>query len=203
MKKVVIKILIGLLTILVIWSLLTFWVEAPGENKTWQAGNSLSGKKVLIVYDPDPFYNLDQQVCEAFGNVLVKNGWHVNYETTTATKKRKDKNFNIYVFCANTYNWAPDWSITSLIKKDMVLKGKKVVALTVGGGSTTRAQRLFENVIIEKGGVLAGSRAYWLWRPNDDCRLKEPNVKVAVEMAKKFGEEIVLGVSLESKDAGK
>lgn len=203
MKKVLIKMLIGLLTILAIWTILTFWAEAEGESKTWEAGNSLSHKKVLIVYDPDPFYNLDQQVCEAVGNVLAKNGWHVTYQTVKAAKKRSNTKFSLYVFCANTYNWSPDWSITSFIKKDIVIKGKNVAALTLGGGSTRRAQRLFENEIIERGGVLLGSRAYWLWRPNDDSRLKESNVKIAVEIAEKFGKEIVVSIKSDSDEIRK
>lgn len=194
MKKIFNKIIIGLIALLAIWAFLTLWAEGKGKSKTWERGNPSSLKKVLIVYDPDPFYNLDQQVCEGFGKALEDSGWHVTYATVAAAHKMNTDSFTLYVFCANTYNWSPDWAITSYIKKKVVIKEKNVVAITVGGGSTISAKYVFEKSIKESGGILLGSQTYWLWQPNDESRLKEPNSKVAAEMAEKFGKEILVKI---------
>lgn len=190
MKKILNITLIGLSAILVIWTILTFWAEGIGTNKTWETGNPSSVKKALIVYDPDPFYNLDQQVCEGFGKALADSGWHITYATVAAASKMKADSIALYVFCANTYNWSPDWAVTGFIEKNVVLKDKNVVAITVGGGSTARSKRVLADIIKESGGILLGSETYWLWQPNDETRMEEPNSKIAVEMAEKFGEEI-------------
>ncbi len=39
------------------------------------------------------------------------------------------------------------------------------------------------------GAKVMEARSFWLFRPNDEARLKEPNRQVALEMAKKFGED--------------
>ncbi|MBC7389400.1 MAG: hypothetical protein H7329_09340 [Opitutaceae bacterium] len=55
------------LVVAVLWTGLTFWAQSEGPSQQWELGNPKSSKKVLIVYDPDPFYNLDEQVYRFFG----------------------------------------------------------------------------------------------------------------------------------------
>jgi hypothetical protein len=196
MKKVINKILIGLSGTLAFMAILTLLSEGKGKSKTWEKGDPSSLKKVLIIYDPDFFYNLDQQVCEGFGKALADSGWHVTFATVAAASKLKIDNFILYVFCANTYYWSPDWAITGFIKKNIVLKDKNVVAITVGGSDTKRAKRILEDIIKENGGILVGSETYWLLKPNDESRMKESNIKIAVEMAEKFGGEIIEKIKL-------
>jgi hypothetical protein len=42
--------------------------EKEGPYDKFNIGN-LNAQKALILYDPDPFYNLDQQICESIGHV--------------------------------------------------------------------------------------------------------------------------------------
>ena len=51
----------------VVWILLTLWVQRTSANKTWQLGNAAKGPLALIVFNPDPIYNLDEQISLAFG----------------------------------------------------------------------------------------------------------------------------------------
>ncbi|MEL6141170.1 MAG: hypothetical protein AAFU67_06100, partial [Bacteroidota bacterium] len=98
---------------------------------------------------------------------------------------------HLYVFCANTYNYAPDWGVSRFIKTNHdLLKNKKVVAITLGAGSTESAQKKMEKLIRKKSANLLASKAYWLSRPNDESKPGENNVKVAIDMARKFGQEI-------------
>ena len=67
------------------------------------------------------------------------------------------------------------------------LKGKSVVAITLGSGSTAAAQKALEKLILDRGGQLLDSRSLWLLKPNDELRPEESNVKVSVSMAYAWG----------------
>lgn len=191
MKKFWKRLVKVLLAIAVLWVLLTIWAEGVGPKKIFQVGTGGARGTALIVYDPDPFYNLDRQVCEAFGNILADSGWKIKIASVAAAKQFNDSSVNLYVFCANTYNWAPDWAVTRFIKSDALLAGKKAVAITLGGGSTRRAKRIFENIIKNKNADLIDSKTFWLWKPNDESRMKERNVDVAVDKVRQWAKTIV------------
>jgi hypothetical protein len=180
-----------LLVIAVLWMILTLWAERQGPKRFQKLGTDNNSLKAVIIYDPDPFYNLDQQVCEAFAKVLADSGWSVSISTVAATKQFSDSGVGFYVFCANTYNWAPDWAITRYIKNHSALANKKVVAITLGGGTTARSQKLFENIIKSKEANLIDSKNFWLWRPNDESRMKDKNTQVVVDMVKQWATKII------------
>ena len=180
-----------ILIIILVWTGLTLWVEAEGPERNWQSGNDTKGRKALIVFDPDPIYNLDEQVCQAFARVLADNGWFVQTFTVKAAKKKLLTDYDLYLFCANTYNWAPDWAITRYIKKHLDITGKKTISITLGSGSTKRAKRIFENTILDKGGHMADSRTFWLLRPNDESRIKEKNVIVALSEVEEWAKGLI------------
>lgn len=181
----------ALLAILIIWIVLTVWVEKEGPYDKWNMGNLDAPKKALILYDQDPFYNLDQQICESVGRALAENGFNVTIATVAAVKDVKTTDFQLYVFCANTYNWEPDWAICRAVEKQMLITDKYVIAITLGAGSTTNSQKVFEKRIKSKKANVLASKSFWLWRPNDASRTEESNVKVAVEMSKEWAYSIV------------
>jgi hypothetical protein len=194
MKKIWKQLLKVSLAIAVLWTALTIWAENAGPKRLLHIGANGKNGNALIVYDADPIYNLDQQVCEAFGNVLADSGWNVTIATVASANEMKDSSFHLYVFCANTYNWRPDWAVSGFIKNHLSLKNKNVVAITIGSGSTKEAQDAFEKIIANKEAKLIGSRSYWLLKPNDESRQKEKNVKVAVDMTKSFATEVVKNI---------
>ena len=180
------KILAG---IVIVWGITTLIAESSSKEKTSLIGKKIAKKNALIVYDPDPFYNLDEQVCLGFAEGLSTEFWLAKIVTVSAAYKLEEE-FDLYVFCTNTYNYAPDWAISTFIKRNKDLKGKPVVAITLGAGSTDRAQRLLEEKIKAKNANLIDSKTFWLMRPNDESRMEESNVKVAVDMARAFGTEV-------------
>ena len=188
MKKWAKKIITILGIIALFWTILTFIAQIEGPEKTAVFGSPNAEKTALVVYDPDLFYNLDEQVCHSFAKGLESNGWLIKVATVAAAKQMDIQSFDLYVFCANTYNWAPDWPITGFIR-NLDLNGKQVAAITLGSGSTKRAKRIFESNIKDRGANLLGSKTYWLMRPNDESRIDESNISVAVEMAYDFGRE--------------
>lgn len=176
------------LLILVSWVILTIYVEQTGPAKQWMFGKSY-GKKTLIVFDPDPFYNLDEQVCVAFGKAIASDSMAVTIATVAAAKHLEPNAYDVLVYCANTYNWRPDWSIKHYIEKRPLAASALVVAITLGTGSTESSRKHFETTITTSGGKLIESYSLWLWRPNDETKTGR-NVDVAVTLANKWGKQI-------------
>lgn len=178
-----------IISIALIWTAATLITQYSGNGEVVETGSEYHTEKALIVYNPDPFYNLDFQICKSFANGLLSQNISSTICTTKNLKADDYHHYNLYVFCANTYNFAPDWEIVKAIKK-LPLKNENVVALTVGAGSTKRAKNKVEQLLKSKSANLLDSKAYWLLRPNDEDRTKENNVQVANDKANQFGKEI-------------
>lgn len=181
-----------IIAVIIIWALLTFWAESKGKAKQWTYGKLSSPQKVLIIYDPDPFYNLDEQLCRAFAEELRDK--QVIVATVAAAEQMEELQFDLYVLCTNTYNWQPDWALSRFVKKSLELKNKPVIAITLGSGSTGTSQKTFEKLILKKEANLVDSRSFWLLKPNDENRLNENNVKVAVSMVHDWARGLVTGL---------
>lgn len=175
--------------ILAIWIILTFWAEAKGPARSLDLGMTNTGKKVLVVYDPDPIYNLDEQVCQTFAEALAAEGMQVKIATVAAAAMPDLQGYDVFVCCANTYNWRPDWAIANFINTTP-LENKPVVAITLGSGSTKASQKALERLITKKKSLLMDSRTYWLMRPNDESRMEESNVKVCLSLVTDWAREV-------------
>ncbi|GAB3949580.1 hypothetical protein GCM10028805_26060 [Spirosoma harenae] len=189
MKTLIKPAAITAMSVALVWLILTVWVERTGPKRSWELGNPKSSHTVLIVYDPDPFYNLDEQISRSFGKALADHGFFVRIASVAALNQSPQPT-DSYVFCANTYNWRPDWAVRDFIRKQDILSGRPVVAITIGSGSTETSQKSLEKVVLEKKGVLLDSRSFWLSRPNDEARIDESNSKVAVSMAYQWGGKV-------------
>ena len=190
MKKLLKVAGIASVLIMAVWVSLTLWAEGKGPKKMWSQGNVTSPQKVLIVYDPDPLYNLDEQVSRSFGQALADNGMRVRVVTVKKAMELENTSYALYVFCANTYNWRPDWALSNYIDNQVSLSKKKVVAITLGSGSTEASQLALEKLIRSKGALLFDSRSLWLLKPNNESLTKESNVAISVSMAYSWGQEI-------------
>ncbi len=190
MKKTLTITGIAVLAIGASWAFLTVWAERTGPKRSWQLGSQTAKRRALIVYDPDPFYNLDEQVSRSFGQALADKGMHVTVATVAAVPEVDHQSIDLYVFCANTYNFRPDWAVSDFIEKQPNLADKSVVAITLGSGSTEASQEALETLIRDKKAHMLDSRSLWLLKPNDEARIQESNVAVSVSMAYSWGEEI-------------
>ncbi|MBT8184185.1 MAG: hypothetical protein KJN76_05050 [Eudoraea sp.] len=195
-RKTIKRMLIwSVLSIALLWIGLTIYVQAPGSAQTFSYGNADVGRTALIVYDPDPFYNLDEQLCKSFAEGLATKSWQVRVATVRAADQINADETDLFVFCANTYNWAPDRGIKNFITSAAALKEKPVVAITLGSGSTARASRLLEELITSQGGQLLSSKQYWLMRPNDEGVADKSNIAIAKEQVFLLGTEIATKLS--------
>ena len=186
--RISLKIIIG---IALLWGALTFYVQGEGPVFSTFLGEAEAKQTALILYDPDPFYDLDAQVCLGIGEVFSQHGWRVQVSSVKAMQQAPRSDYNLYVFCANTYNWAPDKALVQIIRNWPNLDRKNAIAITLGSGSTARAQRLLEKELLARKVNVLGSRSLWLMRPNDEDRMDEENVDVAVSMAKSWAKSLV------------
>jgi hypothetical protein len=188
-KKRLRYLLIALLAVLLPWAGLTVYVERQGPAQEWELGND-GRYEVLIVFDPDPFYNLDEKVCRSFANGLVQNGLSVKIATVAAAEAIDQREFQTFVYCANTYNWRPDWAVTGFIKTNIASNSRSAVTITLGAGSTESSRKHLDELVKESGSTLLNSYSLWLWRPNDESKPEQPNVALAESMAYAWGVEI-------------
>lgn len=175
--------------IVITWTIATYYVEQEGPALKIEYGNSFHQKKAILIFDPDPIYNLDEQVCKSIAKALEEEMWKATVVSVAALSNVVLVDYDLFIFCANTYNWSPDRAIKNLVDKEDFFLGKKVAALTVGSGSTKRAHRVFESLINTKDCDLIDSKELWLMRPNDD-NSTEKNVKIANEKAEEWGKKL-------------
>jgi hypothetical protein len=179
-----------LIFLLATWAGLTLFVQKDGDTILHASATQQAEQTVLVTYSPDPFYNLDEQVCASISEAFRQNQWGVTMATIGAAKRLDLERYDAFVFCANTYNWSPDWAIGKFIRTEAPIAGKPVMAITLGSGSTARAQRRLEEKINQAGGLLLNSKSLWLWRPNDDQRMEEENVVVACDLAAAWADSL-------------
>lgn len=187
------KILIGLVSFTVLyalWIFFTTWADVGGNDIDMQYTADNERAKTLIVYNSDPMYNLDEQVCKAFAEGLKEKGISSNLVTNNNIAPYVYQYFDLYVFCANTYNFSPDSGIKKAVKRIQNIANKPTVAITLGAGSTKSSQKKFEYFLKCRDINVIDSRSFWLKRPNDSSRLDEDNVAVAKDKASQWAIEI-------------
>lgn len=189
----------GLGIIALVWIGLTVWVEAEGPSNLTKFTTPYDSLQVLIVYDPDPIYNLDEQVCLNVAMGLSNQHVAATVATVKATDVLDFKLYKAVVICANTYNWAPDRSIVSFTKHHPFLRSVPVVAITVGSGSTSEASAKLKAVIDKEGIEMINAHEWWLMKPNDETRMNESNVDVANDQAYAFGQHLAIQLNSKGK----
>lgn len=180
-------------TVVITWVGLTLWVEMKGASRLEKIVSSQDSLQALLIYDPDPIYNFDEQLCRSMGKGLADQQISSTIATVSAAQVLDVKHYEIIVICANTYNWAPDAAITEFVKTHS-LKDKPVVAVTIGSGSTEASARRLKELLNERGIHVINQHEWWLMKPNDESRLKEKNIAVANDQAFAYGQHIAFQV---------
>lgn len=180
-----IKILaITLVAIFFLWLMASLWANAKGESRLEKYGNLEPDKTALIIYDPDPFFNFDEQICNSFASGMAEKNWNIIVVSVSGAKNLEENSYDLYVFCANTYNAKPDSSIVKYVKSFGDLADMNIVLITLGAGSTDNSKAAFEKLIKVNNGKIIDSKAFWWARPNNEDRKNEKNVVVAKDLAK-------------------
>jgi len=191
MDKIRVLWLVGILFMVFSWYLVGIWVNHYGKARIQNYEQVNPSQQAIILFNPDPIYNLDEQVGQAFAEGLWEKDWAVQLATVQSKHTIDPQLFDLIVFCANTYNFAPDQGTIDAIS-DFSIEGKPIVALTLGSGTTSRAHRILKNHIERAGGDIVAEKQLWLMRPNDESRLDESNIEVAKDIAKEMASHITL-----------
>jgi hypothetical protein len=176
--------------IAVVWITLTAWVQMKGPAALIHFPAKNSSGRVLIVYDPDPIYNFDLQLCTSIAEGLNDRNIGATVATVRSAETLDVTSYNGVVLCANTYNWAPDASVTTFARSNEKLGTIPVVAVTIGSGSTAASAKKLRRVLESRKIKLISEHEWWLMRPNDESGVTGSNLEVAKDQAFKFGQQM-------------
>lgn len=175
-----------LIAVGIFWLLLTLWVQYFGKQEKVNILSKNATHSALIVYSPDPIYDLDKQVAKSIANGLASKHFNVNIRTNKRVENALT-DYDLVVLISNTYNWEPDWGISRFVKYNQWPDSLNVAAITLGSGSTKKSHEIFTNRVKATGSNLLSDSNWWLLRPNDDNRTNEKNVDVAKHQAALYG----------------
>ena len=174
-----------LLGIGLIWLLLTLWAQQPRSATCVNFPGAEGAKEVLILFNPDPFYDLDRQIGTVIGQKIASEGWGAQLCSFNQFEGRRLRDYGGLVLIANTYNWAPDKPTRRFIAEHPGLKGFPVIPITLGSGSTKRSVRVLEEALKKAGAdLLLEGTTYWLMKPNTEEETPLSNVEVALSQAR-------------------
>ncbi|MFN0103919.1 MAG: hypothetical protein ACKV2U_17775 [Bryobacteraceae bacterium] len=184
MKKVVMWLALVLVGGLAVVSVI---VQVEGDY----AHEALGGEgkaKALVLFHPSRDARFSDDLSLAFAAGLIEAGFTVERATLTRRTPASPEGYRIVGVVSNTYYWTPDLPTLRYLKRAR-LHGVAVVGLAGGAGATGRSQRVLDEALRATGGKVIQTRSFWLWRPNDERHMNEPNREVALRRARQFGVE--------------
>jgi hypothetical protein len=113
----------------------------------------------------------------------------VDRATLTGDTPAAPKDYALIGVVSNTYWWTPDLPTLRFLARAR-LGGIASVGLIGGAGATSRSQRLLAEALRASGSRVLQTRAFWLWRPNDEQRMAEVNRDVAIDLARQMGRDV-------------
>lgn len=165
----------------------TIWVERK-VNFRHEALAPQGRQKALVLYHPSRDAEFSDELSLAVADGLKDAGLAVDRETMTGDTPARPQGYAVVAVVSNTFWATPDWPSRRYLRR-ADLRGLSVVGLICGAGSTDRSQRKLADALRMTGANVLGTQHFWISRPNDEARMKEPNRRVAQEMARRFGLE--------------
>ena len=160
-------------------------VEVEGDY-THQALGGEGKARALVLFHPSRDAHFSDDLSMALSDGLKAAGFAVERATLTGKTPENPKGYALIGVVSNTYYWTPDLPTLRYLERTR-LDGVSVVGLIGGAGSTGRSQRILHEALRRTGANVIRTRSFWLWRPNDESRMGEPNRDVALQLAKEFG----------------
>lgn len=157
--------------------------EGPSTVETVSSSGTL---KALILYHPSRDARFSDDLSLALARGLVTAGFAVDRATVTAETPARPAGYALIGIVSNTYFWTPDLPTTRYLRRAR-LQGIPVVGVVGGAGATGRSERVLRQSLAATGATVLSTQSFWLLRPNDESRSKEPNRQVAIDGAKQLG----------------
>lgn len=181
------RIILGLAGFLALaWVVIPVIVEREGTPRLEQLGGGTGKGRALVLYHPSRDAHFSDELSLAFAEGLMAAGFAVDRVTLTSATPARPEGYAIVGVVSNTYYWMPDLPTMHYLKRSR-MEGLPVVGLIGGAGSTGRSHRVLEAALRRTGATVLRVQSFWLWRPNDETRLTEPNRQVALDRARQLG----------------
>lgn len=163
-------------------------VEREGPYVFEALGPGAGAGRALVLYHPSRDAHFSDDLSLALAQGLMQAGLAVDRATLTANTPAHPAGYAIVGVVSNTYYWTPDLPTLRYLRRAQ-FDSTLVVGLIGGAGATGRSRQLLDRALRASGGTVLTTRAFWLWRPNDETRMGEPNRVVALDLARKLGRE--------------
>jgi hypothetical protein len=154
-----------------------------------------TANRALILFHPSRDAHFSDDLSISLAEGLKAAGFSVHRATLTSDTPSAFEGYELIAVVSNTYWWTPDLPTLSYLERAR-FNGVNVIGVIGGGGATERSQRMLDEALHKTGANVVGTRSLWLWRPNDESRMTEPNKQVALQLAKVFGVESAKKVAL-------
>lgn len=181
-------VIIAGITAWVIWYWYRVSQEAPSEFEVLNP--AVKGGTALMVYHPGR-RGFCYAVIHTFAQGLVSSGWRVHIATASSQAPTDVGSYDFLVFGGPTYMWSPARPIKRYLSSLGDLQRKPTEIIVTGFGATSRAISIMEKLVREANGQLVRSLSLTTLRPND-VQDPRPNREVALEMARRAGQEVPL-----------
>lgn len=142
--------------------------------------------RALILFHPSREAHFSDELSLALADGLRAAGFSVHRATLTRDTPQAPKEYALIAVVSNTYWWTPDIPTLRYLARSR-LDGVHAIGLMGGAGATGRSRRILDEALRKTGAHVIRTRSFWLFRPNDETRMNEPNRQVALQLAKQFG----------------
>ena len=193
-------ILLGLLALgVVAIAGVTIWVqrEAPHKRETLYEGKA---QKALVLYHPSRDAHFSDDLSIAVAKGFHDTGMTVDRETMTEATPPNPEGYAVIAVVTNTYYGSPDRPTLRYLERAR-FSDTPTIGLTLGAGTTDRAQRILDDKLKRASANVLDVRAFWISKPNDESRLQEPNRAVAEEMVRTWATAVAMKLPSTNKPA--
>jgi len=167
-KRKALKIFTGLVLISVL--LFAYLLVVPQMEKvTGLDTKNSEGKsgKILVVYHPG-LSSFQKDVTMSYVKGLVERNFIVDITTPSSNTTTEITNYDLIILGAPTYEFAPAKPMENYITRVSDFKGKKIVVIITGSGSTDESVAKMKELIESTNGALIESLPLWFLGPNEE-----------------------------------
>jgi len=167
-KRKALKIFTGLVLISVL--LFAYLLVVPQMEKvTGLDTKNSEGKsgKILVVYHPG-LSSFQKDVTMSYVKGLVERNFIVDITTPSSNTTTEITNYDLIILGAPTYEFAPAKPMENYITRVSDFKGKKIVVIITGSGSTDESVAKMKELIESTNGTLIESLPLWSLGPNEE-----------------------------------
>lgn len=167
-KRKALKIFASLVLVgLLIFTFLLLFLQTEKVTGFETLNSEGKSGKILVVYHPG-LSSFQKDVTLSFVSGLVERDYIVDITTSSSETTTETNGYDLIVLGAPTYGFSPAKPMENYVKKFGDFKGKKIVVLITGSGSTDESAAKMKELIENANGAIIESLTLWSLAPNED-----------------------------------